>query len=374
MPHNTAPEEPVSGSSRQNPLPYSTASSPPAMPNETIPPSAKQVDIVIPVYNAPVLTRRCIDSVIHHLSPSIHKVLIQDDASESETREMLDHLPHPCAKVFHSEKNQGFGKTVNAAISRSNAFYVFILNSDTEVKSNILPSLCAAFDADPGLAAIIPTGNSYDKFDLSRYTLQPGNYIQTHYLRGHAVLIRRDVFLAVGGFDSIFGRGYYEDIDLGRRLDLNGWRFGVLPGAYIYHKKGGSFGSARVPLARKNRAIYLSRYPKAQRNLLLLTWNDTLADLDEELISTMNKIFHNGGYVHWLTPTPQNQLPCLQMYNYRLNWYSVIRIPLRGWKRADRKIAEIWITPDVPFLLRTFLTLWGKCRGINVLLPGKTEN
>lgn len=344
------------------------------MQDETTPFRSKQVDIVIPVYNAPALTRRCIDSVVRHLGQSIYKILIQNDASESETREMLDHLPYPCVEVFHSEKNQGFGKTVNAAVSRSNAFYVFILNSDTEVKSNILPSLCSTFDADPELAAITPTGNSYDKFDLNRYTLQPGNYIRTHYLRGHALLIRRDVFLAIGGFDSIFGRGYYEDIDLGRRLELNGWHFGIHPRAYIYHKKGGSFGDDRIPLSRKSRAIYLSRYPKAQQNLLLLTRNDVFADLDKELISTMNKIFHDGGYVHWLTPAPQSQLPCLQMYNYNLSWYAATRILLRGWKRADRKVTEIWIKPDIPFLLRTFMTAWGKVTGIKVLLLDKTEN
>lgn len=338
------------------------------MLDDTTPPHSKRVDIIIPVYNAPALTRRCIDSVATHLGKSIQKILIQDDASDNETREMLDRLPYSCVEVFHAKKNQGFGVAVNAAVSRSDAFYVFVLNSDTEVKWDILPALRSAFDADSKLAAIVPAGNSYGNFDLGRYTLYPGNYIRTYYLRGHAFLIRRDIFLAIGGFDSIFGRGYYEDIDLGRRLDLAGWRFGVYPGAHIYHKKGGSFGDDRFSLSRRNRAVYLSRYPKAQQNLLLLTTSCTLTTLGEELISTINKVFQNGGHIHWLTPVKPDQLTCLQMYNHDLNLYSTVRILLRSWKRADRRVTEIWIASGIPFFLRTLLTVWGKWQGLKVLL------
>lgn len=333
---------------------------------------SERIDIVIPVYNAPVLTRRCIDSVIAHLGESIHKILIHDDASDSETRAMLDHLPYPCAEVLHAEKNEGFGMAVNMAVNRSDADYIFILNSDTEVKHNILPLLCSAFHADPKLAAIVPTGNSYDNFDLTRYALYPGNYIRNYYLRGHAFLIRRDIFLAIGGFDPIFGRGYYEDIDLGRRLDLNGWRFGIHPEAYIYHKRGGSFGNNRRSLSRRNRAVYLARYPKAQQNVLLLTTSHTLIHLDTKLISTIDQIFHDGGYVHWFTPERTNQLACLQMYNHNLNIYSIVRTILRGWKRTDRRVTEIWIAMEVPFLLRTLLTAWGKWRNLKVLLFKQT--
>ncbi len=243
--------------------------------------TGKSIDVIIPVYNAPELTRRCIDSVITHLGESIGRVLIQDDASDRETREMLDCLPYRCVEVCHAEKNQGFGLSVNAAVGRSNADYVLILNSDTEVSRNILPPLCLAFEADPKLAAIIPAGNSYDRYDFSRYLIGEGHYIRTYYLRGHAILIRRAAFLESGGFDPAFGRGYYEDIDLGRRLDLRGWRFGVHPAARIYHKGAGSFGEGRVALARRNRALYLARYPAAQRNILLLSGNCALTDFSE---------------------------------------------------------------------------------------------
>ncbi len=330
--------------------------------------AAKTVDVVIPVYNAPELTRRCIDSVVNHLGQSIQRVLIQDDASGSETREMLDHLPYACVEVCHAEKNQGFGLTVNAAVSRSNAFYVLILNSDTEVNQNILPQLCAAFDADDKLAAIIPAGNSYDSFDFSRYVLRKGNYVQTYYLRGHAILIRRDAFLAVGGFDATFGRGYYEDIDLGRRLDLNGWRFGVHPNVHIYHKGAGSFGEDRIQLARRNRAVYLSRYPQAQQNVLLLSGNCALADFSEDFLAIIEQRFHAGGSVHWFAPARPSRLICLQMHGHTSRLRMILKVLSRGWQRADRRVTEMWIMPGAPFFLRLLLTAWAQWQGLKVLI------
>src|SRR4051812_33647534 len=169
------------------------------------------IDVVIPVYNAPALTRLCIDSVVGSLGRSIRRIYIQDDASEAETRQMLDNLPYERVHIHHSQKNQGFGASVNEAINRSDASYILVLNSDTEASEDFLPLLCSALAADPQLAVVIPGGgNEYINYDLNRYLRRPGGYIQTHRFRGHAFLIRREVFQNAHGFDPVFGRGYYE--------------------------------------------------------------------------------------------------------------------------------------------------------------------
>lgn len=326
------------------------------------------IDVVIPVYNAPVLTRRCIDSVVACLGRSIRYIYIQDDASEAETREMLDNVPYACVQVYHAPRNQGFGASVNAAINRSDASYVLILNSDTMVSEDLLPRLCAALAADPQLAVIIPAGNDYARDNLDRYVREPGGYVRTHRLRGHAFLIRRHVFLEIGGFDSAFGRGYYEDIDLGRRLNLRGWRLGVYPDAHIYHKGGGSFGRGQSykELVTRNRNLYFSRYPNASLNVLLLSANCPLTHFPSDLFEALDYVFYEGGYVHWLTPEPARLLLCLQMRNYAIGLEAVVRLLLRGW-RADRRISEVWILPGAPRLLRGLLVLWARVCELKVL-------
>ncbi len=322
----------------------------------------KTIDVIIPVYNAPDLTRRCIDSIVTHLGQSIRRIIIQDDASGRETREMLESLPYDCVDVYHAEKNQGFGLSVNEAVNRSDAFYVFILNSDTVVNQDFLPLLCSTFDVDPKLAAIVPAGNSYSRYDLARYGLREGGYIPNYYLRGHAILIRRDVFQEIGGFDPAFGRGYYEDIDLGRRLDLHGWRFGIHPGASIYHERGGSFGTGRSQkqLALRNRAFYLSRYPDARQNILLFSTHGELESFPSHVRMAIENVFRKGGYVYWFTPAPSPALLCLQMYSQPLRLIEIIWTTLKNWRRADRRISAIWMMDDTPFLLRGFLVIWSR--------------
>jgi GT2 family glycosyltransferase len=326
------------------------------------------VDAVIPVFNAPALTRRCVDSVVACLGRSLRYIYIQDDASGAETREMLDQLPYECVRVVHAPKNQGFGKSVNDAVERSDAAYVLILNSDIVATEDFLPALCAAFSADPQLAVIIPAGNEYTKYEWESYQRQPGGYVQTHRLRGYAFLARRDIFKEIGGFDSVFGRGYYEDVDLGRRLDLRGWRLGVYPDARIEHKGGGSFGrgSSFRELARRNRDLYFSRYPAADRNVLLLSGNCTLNQFPPELLSAVESVLRNGGYVDWLASQPPGLLLSLQMRTDFSAFTALVWLLINS-RRSSKCFRELWILPDAPRLLAALFAFFARARGVKVV-------
>ena len=332
--------------------------------------AVKSVDVVVPVYNAPVLTRRCIDSVISYLGKSIEHIYIQDDASDTETREMLDNLPYECVHVHHSQKNQGFGASVNDAVGRSNASYVLVLNSDIEVSEDFLPRLCAAMEADSQLAVIAPTSNDSDHYNLNRYLLHQGGYILTHRLPGYAFLIRRSIFQEVGGFDPAFGRGYYEDVDLGRRINQRNWRMGVHPDTFIYHKGGGSFGRglAYRALKRRSRSLYFSRYPSAKRNVLLLSGSCLQDDFSSNLLGAIETVFREGGIVHWLSSKPATQLSCFHMPNSFANLSVMVKLMLlRGWIRLDRRVSDIWILPDAPKLTRVLFVLLGRVRGVEIV-------
>lgn len=326
------------------------------------------IDVVIPVYNAPVSTQNCINSVVACLGQSIKHILIQDDASDVETRDMLNQLPYKCVRIHHAKKNQGFGKSVNEAVCRSNADYVLVLNSDTVASEDFLPPLCVALAVDPQLAAIIPSGNYYKKFNLNQYSCQPGGYILTHRLGGYAFLIRRSVFQEMCGFDPAYGRGYYEDVDMGRRLIKRGWRIGMHPGAYIYHKGGGSFGRglSYQTLKRRGRITYFSRYPKARRNVMLISGNCPLTDFPLDFLDAIDNVFREGGGVHWLTPEHSPQLFCLHMTHTTRSLSATIRLLLRGLLRKDKRVSEVWILPNASHLQRSLFFFLGQLRGIKV--------
>lgn len=323
-------------------------------------PAAPSIDVIIPVYNAPELTRHCVDSVIAYLSPSIGTIYLQDDASNIETHTMLDNLPYQQAHVFHAPQNQGYGKSVNEAVARSDADLVLVLNSDTEIHENFLPLLYEALATDPQLAAISPVHDNFFKYEPGRYQRRSGGYIVTYRFRGYAFLIRRNLFVTMGGFDAQFGRGYFEDTDLGRRLDQQEWRMGVHPDAYIHHEGGASFGRDRSyrSLAKRNRALYLSRYPEARQNILLVSGHYTLADLSVELANKIECVLRQGGGIHWLTPLPLPQLSCVQMRNSPLSIKMIIKLMLRGWSRKDKRVSAVWILPGVSSLLNVLLTFF----------------
>jgi len=333
--------------------------------NEPIAPS---IDVIIPVYNAPLLTKRCIDSVITYLAQTIRTIYIQDDESGNETREMLDSLPYKQVNIFHSPKNQGFGKSVNEAVTRSDADFVLVLNSDTEVYENFLPLLCKALIMDPKLAVISPAHNNITMHELERYIRQPGNYITTYRFKGHAFLIRRATFITIGGFDLAFGRGYFEDLDLSRRLDQQGWHMGVHPDTYIHHEGGASYGRGQLyqSLMKHNLALYLSRHPGACCNILLISDKYTMADLPIKLTGTMEHVFRQGGSIHWLSSLPLPQLSCLQMHNSPASIMSTLKLMLRGWSRKDKRISEVWILPGTSALLRVLLAVFIRARKLKV--------
>lgn len=326
------------------------------------------VDVVIPVYNAPQLTKRCIDSVVTHLGRSIGTIFVQDDASNVETSEMLDNLSYPQLHVYHAPQNQGYGKSVNDAVARSHADLVLVLNSDIEVLNNFLPLLCDALAADPKLAVISPAENDMAKARVERYLRQPGGYIAAYRFRGYAFLIRRAVFQALAGFDAQFGRGYYEDTDLGRRLIQQGWRMGVHPEAAIRHETGASFGRGKSyrELVRRNRSLYLSRYPLARQNVLVVSGACTLSGLPAQLAESLERVMQQGGRLHWLTPAPLPELSCLQMRNGPAGLRKIMQLMMRGWSRKDKCITAVWILPGVSAGLRFLLVLLTRMRHLEL--------
>jgi GT2 family glycosyltransferase len=331
------------------------------------PPEA--VDVVIPVHDAPSLTHRCIEAVFRHLRGSVRHVFVQDDASGPETRAMLVSLARAGLQVHHASENVGFGRSVNAAVARSDAPLVLVLNSDTEARDDFVPVLRAALAADPRLAGLNPAGNMFADYDLTRYLRQPGGYVRAHKLLGYAFLIRRAAFDEAGGFDPLFGRGYSEDTDLSRRLTRRGWRLGVHPEARLFHVNRGSFGRSPAvqALIWNNRLAYHARYPAARRNVLLLGGRRALGELPEDVREALDEVAVEGGTVHWVTSQPAPVLPWLEMSSHHSGLLSIVTLMRRGRRRFYKRLAEVWIEPDADPWLARVVRQWARRRGLAVV-------
>ena len=135
--------------------------------------------------------------------------------------------------VLRNASNLGFVGSCNAGAAIANGEFLYFLNNDTVVTAGWLDALLRCFDeeADAGLVGaklVYPDGRlqeaggivfrdgsgwNYGRFDDPadpRYNFRR----EADYCSGAAILIRRDLFERLGGFDSRYAPAYYEDTDL----------------------------------------------------------------------------------------------------------------------------------------------------------------
>ncbi|MDB5039432.1 MAG: hypothetical protein JWN27_158 [Candidatus Eremiobacteraeota bacterium] len=232
------------------------------------------VDVVVPVHGKWDLTERCLET-LRSRDACVRAVIVVDDASLDDTaarlRERDDVVP-----VF-LERNVGFSAACNAGARRATADAVLFLNNDTLVPPGAIGRLAQELTADATIGAAGPrllyadgtvqsaggtvaasTGEAARAFisldgDAPEVNV-PGDYIA---LTGAALLVRREAFDAVGGFDEVYRNGF-EDVDLGMKLWTAGWRVRYVPEAAIVHLEGASRGRAHDEEA--NRGAFGQRW------------------------------------------------------------------------------------------------------------------
>ncbi len=155
-------------------------------------------------------------------------------------------------------RNTGFAAAANRGVEAADAEAIALVNTDVVLADDWIARMGAALSADPGLAAVAckmvdlaEPERLYGAGDVlrrdgvceqrGRFELDDGRYDEPEDVFAAcagAALYRRAAVCAVGGFDERFF-AYIEDVDLGLRLRLAGWRCAYEP-AVAGHAAGGS--------------------------------------------------------------------------------------------------------------------------------------
>ena len=186
------------------------------------------------------------------------KAIVVDNASGDATAEIAAQRG---AQVLRNERNEGYGRANNRGVRAAATPFVLIVNPDLEVQPGAVAALLTAAEAYPDAAAFAPRLVE----PSGRVFLQPRSLLSPTYLNqaarivlpegdaclpflsGACLLLRREVFLSLGGFDpAIFL--FYEDDDLCRRLRDAGHALIHVDGAAARHGRGKS--SAPSPQRR----------------------------------------------------------------------------------------------------------------------------
>ena len=246
--------------------------------------------ILIPVFNSPDDTRRCLSSVLSTMAPD-DELIIVDDSSERKTKKICQEFSADSrVRLFRNQKNLGYSKTANFAYSLATHHHVVLLNSDTIVSAGWLDKLQKHLQNDPNLAAVGPVSNNAQAQSIPRQIIgdnleddqgtgfvkpqllneflhiwsQGTELLWAESLNGFCMMFNTQSVTAVGLFDTdTFPRGYGEELDWCIRAIDAGYSLGVALDTYVYHAKGKSFSSTeRLILKEQANEILTRKYGK----------------------------------------------------------------------------------------------------------------
>ena len=218
------------------------------------------VSIVIPVYNQWETTRSCLISILENTQGIAYEVIVGDDGSTDETRNLLEHASN--VKRLVQEKNQGFLLNCNSAAREARGRYLLFLNNDTNVQPGWLANLLDVAEKDDrvglvGPMLLYPDGRLQEAGgiiwrDASGWNYGNGDYPErpeynylkeADYISGACIMVRRSVWDEVGGFDERFVPAYYEDTDLAFEARRRGYKVLYQPQSRVVHLEGVSHGT-----------------------------------------------------------------------------------------------------------------------------------
>ena len=251
---------------------------------EPEPPKAYPLtSIILITHNEHHYTRQCIESV-RFLTDEPYELIVVDNGSTDGTVE--DILKQHDVRLISNPENRGFPAAANQGIRAAKGERILLLNNDTIVTTGWLRRMLDAMDRDSRIGLVGPVSNSVsglqqvpvsyrdlsslDGFAWERGKAQAKCILDTERLVGFCLLIRRDVFDAVGLLDERFGLGTYEDDDFCRRAHENGYRCVVALDSFVHHFCGRTFHGAGIDLhhvMEVNRRKYLEKWSPTPNRL-----------------------------------------------------------------------------------------------------------
>ncbi|MFA4916390.1 MAG: glycosyltransferase family 2 protein [Syntrophales bacterium] len=216
------------------------------------------ITVIIVNYNGGDLLRKCLLH-LHHQTCLPSKTLLIDNGSSDASADLTDEFTE--VTVLRMGENLGFAAANNYALHECNTEFVALLNPDAFPEPDWLENLLTAANDHPELAAFGSRQLCHENPDIldglgDNYHIsglvwrdRHGAQQQEKDLIGHeifspcaaAALYRRQALVDVGGFDEDFFC-YVEDVDLGFRLRLAGYKAMYVPNAVVQHASSATTG------------------------------------------------------------------------------------------------------------------------------------
>lgn len=224
------------------------------------------ITVIIINYNGERHLPACLDSVLA-MDYEDFRVVVVDNASSDRSLELLKEH-YPSVGVIRNAENIGFAPAVNEAVRSSDTECVALLNNDMTVERGWLRELVGGYDPQNNYTCVAGLildwqgeridfiqgiVNWYGCADQVAFgglvrdtTFSPDPDLL--FACGGSMLVGREVFLRLGGFDESYF-AYFEDVDFGWRMRLFGHKVQFRPSAKSFHRHHGT--SAAFPMYQR---------------------------------------------------------------------------------------------------------------------------
>lgn len=243
------------------------------------------VSVIIPTYGQVSLTLGCLSSIQDNMPNASIEVIVVDDAFPGEETRALSQVSG--IRLLRNEVNLGFLRSCNAAARHARGQFILFLNNDCEVQPGWLDRLVEVFAARPdagivgskllGADGLLQEAGGILWRDGSGWNYGSGrdpaaaefNYLrEVDYCSGASILLRREVFLGIAGFDERYAPAYCEDSDLAFRLREQGLKTYYQPRSEILHFEGASHGRDLTQGIKAYQVINQAKFLDAWREVL----------------------------------------------------------------------------------------------------------
>lgn len=244
------------------------------------------VSIIIPVYNQPVFTYNCLLSVLDKTSDVNYEVVLVDNASDNETVNMLKKVSN--IEIVRNEENTGFVIACNQGAEKARGEYILFLNNDIQVEKEWLTALLDVFKKEleagaVGSKLIYPNGVlqeaggivwrdgvvwNYGKFDDPEKP-QYSYLREVDYCSAACLMVRKEIFEKIGGFDKRYVPAYCEDTDLCFEIRKLGYKVYLQPTSRVIHFEGITAGKKVYKGVKKYQVVNYEKFKEK--------WSDVLA-------------------------------------------------------------------------------------------------
>jgi len=230
-----------------------------------MPHALERVAVATVSYNSSAHLRPFLESLRRGEGPELGVVIADNGSADLDrTREAAAEFD---ATLLELGENRGYGGAINAAVAAlpDSVEYVLVSNPDVRILPGAVSALVEAFERYPRAGALGPrvlnedgttypsarrlpslrTGVGHALFGTiwprnpwtRSYREEERGYEDEHvvgWLSGSFVMLRRAAFADIGGFDEGYFM-YFEDVDLGYRLDKHGWTSVYIPSSSVVH-------------------------------------------------------------------------------------------------------------------------------------------